>query len=63
MFIGSVGDLEKVDEWRVEVIVPASRARQAVKALIEAHSYEEPAYELIQLVNIQDLPEDPTDLV
>jgi len=53
--IGQLDTLETVDEWRVEMIVPREKAKAVVEALKKAHSYEEPAFELIQLVDIDAL--------
>lgn len=44
--IGTRGKLEFVKEQRVEMIVPNRAVPQVVNALIEAHSYEEPAYDI-----------------
>lgn len=49
--IGKVGDLEEVNETRIEVVVPQHRESQILKALFEAHPYEEVAYSLINLEN------------
>lgn len=43
-FIGKQGSLEKVPEYRVEMVVEDSLMKKAAKALVEAHPYEEPAY-------------------
>ena len=51
-FIGAKNQLEKVPEWRVEMLVDASRAKQVQQALIEAHPYEEPAYEFLACVEL-----------
>lgn len=48
-FIGRPGRLERVEEVRMETILPASRRRTVVRALLEAHPYEEPAYDLYPL--------------
>ena len=48
--VGSVGEEEHVEECRVELVVPAERARAAVAALREAHPYEEVAFDLYPLV-------------
>ena len=48
-FIGQINQLEQVDEWRVETIVPEQLASKVKAALIAAHPYEEPAFEFIQL--------------
>jgi len=50
-FIGRVGDLEKVDEIRLETILPAGLAGPVVKAMLAAHPYEEVAYDLYPLEN------------
>lgn len=49
--IGSVGQLEKVSEWRVEMICEPASIKGAIAALLEAHPYEEVAYDLVQLVD------------
>jgi hypothetical protein len=45
--IGDVGRIETVPEARVEMVVPASRVRDAVAALRATHPYEEPAFDLL----------------
>ncbi len=50
-FIGKPGNLERVEEVRVETIVPESRLWRAVRAMIRAHPYEEPAYDIYPLAN------------
>ena len=53
-FIGKSGTAEEVEEWRLEVILPAS-ARPAVElALHGAHPYEEPAYDIFTLCRAED---------
>ncbi len=49
--VGQVGREERVSELRVETVVPAERAGEIVRALREAHPYEEVAYELYPLVD------------
>lgn len=51
--IGQVGQIEQVEEWRVESIVPEEKAAAVARALKNSHPYEEPAFEFIQLLNIQ----------
>lgn len=53
-FIGTLNALEKVAEWRVEMMVAPSVASEVLKALKASHPYEEPAFEFIQLVEIAD---------
>lgn len=50
-FIGQPGDLETVDEVRIETIVPEKLVRRVVKAMLAAHPYEEVAYDLYPLNN------------
>lgn len=47
--IGSKGLLEKVDEYRVELVCNDEKIRSAVDALKRAHPYEEPAYDVWRL--------------
>lgn len=50
-FIGQRGQLERVEELRLETIVPESAVEHAVRAMIDAHPYEEVAYDLYPLAN------------
>jgi dinuclear metal center YbgI/SA1388 family protein len=47
--IGSVGDVERVEEARLEVVLPRSRRSRVLRALLETHPYEEPAYDVLEL--------------
>jgi dinuclear metal center YbgI/SA1388 family protein len=47
--LGRTGRLEKVDEIRLETIVPVAKADAVVQALRSAHPYEEPAFDLVVL--------------
>ena len=50
-FLGQQGELERVDEYRVEMVCAAQYVKAAVAALQEAHPYEEPAWDVIALVS------------
>ncbi|ADB31661.1 protein of unknown function DUF34 [Kribbella flavida DSM 17836] len=50
--IGQVGAIEVVAESRVEMILPRHRRRAVVEALRAAHSYEEPAFDILELVSL-----------
>ena len=52
-FIGELDTLEQLPEWRVETIVPEDRAREVVQALKASHPYEEPAFEFIQIIEVE----------
>jgi len=47
--IGESGREERAAELRVETLVPAERVEPVVAALLEAHPYEEVAYDLYAL--------------
>ena len=51
--IGVVGTLERVEEMKVEILcVSRQTMLDAVKALVKAHPYEEPAYEVYKLEDV-----------
>jgi hypothetical protein len=50
--IGSVGREETVAELRLETVVPADDVAAVIRALREAHPYEEPAFELYEIADI-----------
>lgn len=50
--IGTPGDLESVVEARIDVVVPRARRAGVVAALRAAHPYEEPAFDLHELVGL-----------
>lgn len=50
-FIGKAGEFEKVDEIRLEMIVPDWRVTEVTDAITKSHPYEEPAYDIYPLEN------------
>ncbi|AXQ23019.1 NGG1p interacting factor NIF3 [Acinetobacter wuhouensis] len=52
-FIGELNTLEQIPEWRVETIVPEDQAKLVAQALKASHPYEEPAFEFIQMIEIE----------
>ena len=48
--VGKPGREERVAELRLETVFPAGRQEAVVAALREAHPYEEPAFEIYDLV-------------
>ena len=48
-YLGKVGSLSEEEEYRVELVCDDSAIKQAIRALISAHPYEEPAYDAWQL--------------
>ena len=49
--IGERGVEERVPELRLETVFPADRQDEVVRALRAAHPYEEPAYDVYELVS------------
>ena len=46
------GDVEVVDEVRIEVVLPRRAARpRSSRAMLAAHPYEEPAYDVVELAD------------
>ena len=50
-FIGEIGQVEEVAEYRLETVVPAGQLQAVMEAMLEAHPYEEVAYDLYRLSN------------
>ena len=48
-FLGKVDMLEKVDEYKVEMICSDELIHVAIKVLKESHPYEEVAYEVFRM--------------
>lgn len=49
--IGEVGRDERVEELRLETVFPAEKESAVIAALMAAHSYEEPAYDIYPLAS------------
>lgn len=50
-FIGKIGEIEKVREVKVETIFPTNIEKNIISALLQAHPYEEVAYDIFKLEN------------
>lgn len=48
-FLGEQGQLEKVEEYRVEMVCAAEVIQAVMEAMKVAHPYEEPAYDVVIL--------------
>lgn len=51
-YLGKLDTTEKVKELRVEMICDNQFIKDAVKALINTHPYEEPAYNIIKMEDL-----------
>ncbi|MBI1388012.1 MAG: Nif3-like dinuclear metal center hexameric protein [bacterium] len=54
-FTGEAGRHERVEEERLEMVLPAGRKSAVINALWRAHPYEEPAYDLYSMEDVRDL--------
>jgi hypothetical protein len=48
--VGSAGREQRVAELRLETVFPTERQDEVIAALREAHPYEEPAYDVYELL-------------
>ena len=55
--VGVVGEVARVEEARVEMVLSRGRRRDVVRALRVAHPYEEPAFDVLELAE----PGEPAD--
>jgi hypothetical protein len=49
--VGQAGREERVAELRLETVFPAARQDEVIVALRQAHPYEEPAFDIYELVS------------
>ena len=49
--VGRVGQIEVVDETRLEMVLPRFRRSDVLQALRSSHPYEEPAFDVLELAN------------
>jgi len=54
-FLGEIDQLERVAEYKVEMIVGDSRIEAAVAALLSSHPYQQPAYGFYKILTAEDL--------
>lgn len=50
--IGNHNEVEEVTEWRVEMVVAEDKINAVIEALKQAHPYETPSYDVIQVIDI-----------
>jgi dinuclear metal center YbgI/SA1388 family protein len=51
--VGQAGRREEVDEWRLEIICPQTKFDAVIAAIRQAHSYEEPAFDIYPLMKVK----------
>lgn len=53
--IGQANKLETVAEYKVEMVCEKKNIRQAIEALLNSHPYEEPAYSVFPIMDLNDV--------
>jgi hypothetical protein len=51
-FVGEQGEVEWVEEYRVEMVCAEDSVDAVIAALRAVHPYEEPAFDLLQVVTV-----------
>lgn len=51
-FIGEIEQTQQVAEYRLEMIVPKKRIKAVIDAYKNAHPYEVPTYEVLDMVDL-----------
>ena len=51
-YIGQQGEIETVNEVKIELLVDDAVIKQVIASMKQAHPYEEPAYDVCLLANI-----------
>ncbi len=54
-FLGEINKLEKVKEYRLELVCRDRDIKNTVKAMIKAHPYETPAYHVVKVLTLDNL--------
>lgn len=53
-FIGSIDQLESLEEYKVEMVCEAGAIKQVLQALLISHPYQTPAYSVLEMKTIND---------
>ena len=53
-YTGTKGKLERLTEYRVEMICDGGVIKEVLAGMIDAHPYEEPAYDVVEIKTIGD---------
>lgn len=53
-YLGKTRQLEKVAEYKVEMICIDATIKEVVQTLLSIHPYEEPAYEIYKILTLED---------
>ena len=61
-FLGTQHKIERVTEYKVEMVCDDNVIAEVVKELISTHPYQEPAYEIYKMIDIERLFENSDKL-
>jgi hypothetical protein len=53
-YTGTPGNLETTGEYRLEMVCEDAFVRKAIEALLSAHPYEVPAYDIVEIKTYKD---------
>lgn len=54
-YLGEIGKLECVAEYKVEMVIDDNRIKPVLTALLNSHPYQQPAYGLSKIITVEDL--------
>ena len=55
-FVGNLNEDHRLAEYKVEMVCSDTAIQAAVKALLASHPYQQPAYEIYKMADIEGLP-------
>jgi dinuclear metal center YbgI/SA1388 family protein len=50
--VGTIGEVTRLEETRLETVLPRGRRGAVVRAMLAVHPYEEPAYDVLELASL-----------
>ncbi len=53
-FLGAINELTRVAEYKVEMVCEDGLIKPVLQVLLQTHPYQEPAYELIKILTLDD---------
>lgn len=53
-YLGQAGQLEIVEEYRVEMVLEKTCLKAVIEALRQSHPYEEPAFEVFEMLDCDE---------
>lgn len=54
-FMGETGKINRLSEYKVEMVCDDVLIKQVVKVLLQAHPYQEPAYEMYKVFSMGEI--------